>query len=544
MKRSLKQRMLITVAATLVAALCGYAVAYWIGYEIALRLSAGRLGREAALAIVETETYARDDHAALDAMNASSIPHCSPEDMDFLHRLLYHLIFVKELGRIRDNRILCSTTIGRDHLSSVELPKPESIGSDGVRVYRDPQFFGWPNDKVVALQDGDSYVVLYPFFEIHQDSAPMQIATTVVGPERKQPLLVVNGAPQPSWPQRTMNSDFRIGSFLYSTRCSLLSIDHICITAYLSVPDALALNRGEMKAMVVMGGPIGGFFGFLVALLYRRNRSLESQLRRAIHKDQLRFVYQPIVALESGEIVGAEALARWSDEDGVNVPPDQFIKIAEQNDLVGEITRLAVHHASHDFAQLIGTHPGFHLSVNVAAADLADPHFLPMLDEEILRVGMKPENLSIEITESSTALREAAIDTIRQLHERGHQVHIDDFGTGYSSLSYLNDLSVDAIKIDRSFTQAIGTESVTLSILPQILSMAEALHLRVIVEGIETCQQSGFFRSSATQHILGQGWLFGRPVTAEQFYLLLADNERSQEAIAAGTESRRDPCAA
>jgi hypothetical protein len=201
MKRSLKQRMLITVAATLVAALCGYAVAYWIGYEIALRLSAGRLGREAALAIVETETYARDDHAALDAMNASSIPHCSPEDMDFLHHLLYHLIFVKELGRIRDNRILCSTTIGRDHLSSVELPKPESIGSDGVRVYRDPQFFGWPNDKVVALQDGDSYVVLYPFFEIHQDSAPMQIATTVVGPERKQPLLVVNGAPQPSWPQ-------------------------------------------------------------------------------------------------------------------------------------------------------------------------------------------------------------------------------------------------------------------------------------------------------------------------------------------------------
>ena len=123
-------------------------------------------------------------------------------------------------------------------------------------------------------------------------------------------------------------------------------------------------------------------------------------------------------------------------------------------------------------------------------------------------------------------------------------MHIDDFGTGYSSLSYLNDLSVDAIKIDRSFTQAIGTESVILSILPHILSMAEALHLRVIVEGIETCQQSGFFRSSATQHILGQGWLFGRPVTAEQFYLLLADNERSQEAIAAGTESRRDPCAA
>jgi sensor c-di-GMP phosphodiesterase-like protein len=131
----------------------------------------------------------------------------------------------------------------------------------------------------------------------------------------------------------------------------------------------------------------------------------------------------------------------------------------------------------------------------------------------------------IEITESSTALHQVAMEAIRHLRRLGHHVHIDDFGTGYSSLSYLHDLSVDAIKIDQSFTRAIGTQAVTVSILPQILAMAEALNLQVIVEGIETSQQAGYF-SGRAKSILGQGWLFGRPVPPEEFLPLLAASKQ------------------
>jgi sensor c-di-GMP phosphodiesterase-like protein len=131
--------------------------------------------------------------------------------------------------------------------------------------------------------------------------------------------------------------------------------------------------------------------------------------------------------------------------------------------------------------------------------------------------------VAIEITESSTVRRGAAIETIRILRENGHSVHIDDFGTGYSSLSYLQDLSVDAIKIDRSFTQAVGTESVVVAILPQILAMAEALKLEVIVEGVETTEQANYFASFA-QPLFVQGWLFGRPVPPGEFQGLLAKN--------------------
>jgi sensor c-di-GMP phosphodiesterase-like protein len=253
---------------------------------------------------------------------------------------------------------------------------------------------------------------------------------------------------------------------------------------------------------------------------------LEKQLRRAIKKDQLRVAYQPIVDLANRSIVGAEALARWSDEDGNAIGPDVFVKIAEQRGFVGEITRLVVQRAVRDFADVLRANPDFRLSINVAAADLSDARFLPMLVQSLDKEGVSAESIAIEITESSTARHEVAMETIRHLHRLGHCVHIDDFGTGYSSLSYLQDLSVDAIKIDRSFTRSIGMEAVTSAILPQILALAEALHLRVIVEGIETSSQASYFKSGA-QPILGQGWLFGRPVPTAEFHRLLAEEVKA-----------------
>jgi sensor c-di-GMP phosphodiesterase-like protein len=129
----------------------------------------------------------------------------------------------------------------------------------------------------------------------------------------------------------------------------------------------------------------------------------------------------------------------------------------------------------------------------------------------------------IEITERSTANSEEAMETIRNLRRRGHSIHIDDFGTGYSNLDKLLYLYADTIKIDKAFTRVIGTESVAVAILPQILAMANSLSLEVVVEGIETGRQAGYF-SPATQRIYGQGWFYGRPVTAEEFHRLLADD--------------------
>jgi sensor c-di-GMP phosphodiesterase-like protein len=115
------------------------------------------------------------------------------------------------------------------------------------------------------------------------------------------------------------------------------------------------------------------------------------------------------------------------------------------------------------------------------------------------------------------------METIRELRRREHRVHIDDFGTGYSNLDKLLYLFADTIKIDKAFTRVIGTESVTVAILPQILAMAKSLNLEVIVEGVETEHQAEYF-SSVQQKIYAQGWLYGRPVPVDEFHQLLADN--------------------
>ncbi|MGA2888685.1 MAG: EAL domain-containing protein [Terracidiphilus sp.] len=531
----------MALVATIVAAALGMAAGYLAGCAIALHLAEGRLGQFAGRLIVSRDTSSTEARDVMAAMRASSYPFCSDADIFFIRNQVFSSEYMKDAGRIRDGKIVCSASLGRLE-KPFELPKPEFSQADGTKVYQNLAPFPIGRGTVVSLQLGDVYAI---FGSRIQQGSRFEQAEPLVdhlkitkvdhsGRSIATPLLTVDAS-------RTKDGQGRHGDSVYATRCSPLYFS--CVTAYATIPGALLASQAEVKINIVLGGLTGALLGFVFSLLYRRNRSMEQQLRRAVRKDRLRVAYQPIVSLSSGRIVGAEALMRWTDEDGVAVGPDMFIKIAEAQGFVGEITRLVVHHALRDFASTLRAHADFQLSVNVAAADLGDPGFLPMLDASLNQAGVAAASLAIEITESSTARFKAALVTIHLLRQRGHSVHIDDFGTGYSSLSYLHDLSIDAIKIDRSFTQAIGTEAVTVGILPQILAMAAALNLRVIVEGIETAQQASYF-SGLVQPILGQGWLYGRPVPAEDFHRLLVEDLRKAPASADVVEGKSDSASA
>jgi sensor c-di-GMP phosphodiesterase-like protein len=223
-------------------------------------------------------------------------------------------------------------------------------------------------------------------------------------------------------------------------------------------------------------------------------------------------------------IVEAEALVRWSEAQGGAIGPDVFVRIAEERGFVGEITRFVVRRVLDEMGGVMRRRRDFRVSVNVAAQDLADPDFMPMLKNQLTRADVQPETLGIEITESFTARHQIARDTIARLRLLGHHVAIDDFGTGYSSLAYLHDLAADTIKIDKVFTQAIGTEAITVSILPQILSIAAKLDLNVTVEGIETDEQARYF-VGAPMRVRAQGWLFGHPVSSVALQELLAKDD-------------------
>ncbi|MGD0730002.1 MAG: EAL domain-containing protein [Terracidiphilus sp.] len=530
--RTLRNRVLVARVATITLAACGALAGYQLGCDLALFVAGTSLDQYAKTMAVQDDASSVEARGLLAQLKSSPYSFCSDAEIAYFRELVFRSEYLKDAGRIHGGKIDCSATEGRP-ASPIGQFRAGPTQKDGAIAYKNLVPLKDASLKRAGLQKGNAYVVFGSHVPASLDSVPMHLIETMKDAPEQQPGAV---APADASSFAT-DGQFREGDSLFATRCSTLHFN--CVTASASVSDAL---RGEVVYVIggmASGALVGALLGLVFSLMYRRSRTMEQQLRRAIAHDQLQVAFQPIVNLATKRIVGAETLARWTNEEGAVVSPDVFIKIAEEHGFVGEITKLVVRRALRAFGDTLRARPDFRLSVNASAADLADPTFLPMLDEALKKAKVKSRSLVIEITESSTANREVAMETIRNLRRRGHSIHIDDFGTGYSSLSYLLYLSVDTIKIDQAFTRAIGTESVTVAILPQILAMADSLKLEVVAEGVENERQEGYF-SLTGQPIYGQGWLYGRPVSAEEFHGLLA-GEWAKEPVPGETLSARPP---
>jgi sensor c-di-GMP phosphodiesterase-like protein len=498
-------------------ALCGYL----LGQAYSLRQAELRLDQYANRVLLQTVTSTANSREMLATMNSSPYARCSDPEIEYFRQLIFQSQFLKAAGRIEDGQILCSTTSGSNTFQDAKFI-PTITRKDGTRLYKNLPPFRVDDQNVIVVARGDSFVVYDPYNLASLAAPPMHFAATAVDAPTRQTGQMIGDLLPVQEALLTHEGKFKAGNTLYATRCS--NDFGTCLTAYISVPDALAITHTYSTVFLVLGGVSGALIGLLFPMLYSRNKSVEQQLLRALRADALTVVYQPIVDLATRRIVEAEALVRWTDEYKNAVSPDVFVKIAEERGFVGEITRLVLRHVMRDFGATLRARSTFRVNVNIAASDLADSNFIPMLERALNDAEVAPRNLGIEITESYTARQQVARNTILRLRQKGHYVAIDDFGTGYSSLAYLHDLSVDAIKIDKAFTKAIGTDAVTVSILPQILTMAETLKLRVVVEGIETEVQAEYFAASG-QNIHAQGWLYGRPIPARLFLQLLDEEE-------------------
>jgi sensor c-di-GMP phosphodiesterase-like protein len=521
MTRTLKQRIVVTLTATLLAAALGGAFGYMLGCAITLHAEKKALDQYAVRIHKIVQTFVDESFSILTTANASPYPYCSEAEITYFRSLIFRSEYERDLGRMRAGKIDCSATMGRLE-QPITVSPPTFVNPDQTKMYRNLP----PNDASNAqnngVQLGDAYIVLTNYRFSSLGTTPMHFLRTSIDAQNGHVGPLRGDAQNLDRKLLIKDGEYWKNGTLYVTRC--MTRGNSCTTTYISIHDALTADRYQILVCTILGGLVGAFLGLFCSIIYRRSLSMEHQLRRSIRKDQVRITYQPIVELVSGRIVGAEALARWTDEDGFAINPTVFVRIAEECGIVGELTELVVRHALDDFGETLRSHPEFRININITASDLADPKFIPMLERSLETAQVSPRSLAIEITEGSTANRGIAKEAIRQLREQGHSVQIDDFGTGYSSLAYLHDLSVDAIKIDRAFTQAIGTEAVTVGILPQILSMAQTLNLQVIAEGIETVEQALYFAGSKMT-ILGQGWLFGRPETAANLLALLAEAE-------------------
>ncbi|MEQ1821221.1 MAG: EAL domain-containing protein [Fimbriimonadaceae bacterium] len=251
---------------------------------------------------------------------------------------------------------------------------------------------------------------------------------------------------------------------------------------------------------------------------------LETDLRRAVESGEIYVNYQPLIDLETGQIIGCEALARWSHAERGFVSPGQFIPIAEETGLIVPIGYWILEEACKQ-ARAWSTEFGlsqFVMSVNLSGKQLQRPDAISMIDGILERTGLSPACLKIELTES--VLMEDRTDLIqkmRDLKDLGIDLALDDFGTGYSSLSTLRSFPIDTLKIDRAFISRLGEEDEAMAIVEAIVGMARTMKMDVTGEGVETPAQAEIIRSLGCK--TGQGYLFDKPLSTESFTQRLAD---------------------
>jgi sensor c-di-GMP phosphodiesterase-like protein len=488
----------------------GVSLAYSIAHAIRLQEGWAELKAYAERLVEAGDQLGVEDTNAIAAVAEDHLPFCSDQEISFMRDYVFHSPHIRDLGRTKDGKLYCSASVGKLAVPQATLAPDISTGGLKLNLHA-PMMISAKTTGFVVEKNGVALVLNPEAIESFEE--PPKFFSGFLLDRLNGRLTQTFGPAIPlSADEMTDGNPIERQGVFYKPLCSQTSM--VCQVAAESRADILARKGSLFTGFLVGGALLGIALALIVIQFYHRRQSIERQLQRAIRRDQLTIEYQPVVDLKSGVMVGAEALVRWINEAGKPVRPDIFVALAEEGGFVSEITRLVLRKATDELSDLLAA-GNFKITLNITTEDLSDRRLFKLLGHSMRSANLEPSAIGLELTERSTANQAVAIRAINELRLAGHMVYIDDFGTGYSSLSYLHQLSVDAIKIDRSFTQTVGTGAVTASVVPLILSMAGQLGLMVVIEGIETNEQAEYFRKAGGR-ILGQGWLFGQPMPAAQ----------------------------
>ena len=290
----------------------------------------------------------------------------------------------------------------------------------------------------------------------------------------------------------------------------------------LAWPDLLLWARRAAAVARSSGGDRIELYREGLHLAATQDRRRESTLREAIDAGQLIVSFQPVVELGTGTIVGAEALVGWDHPTEGLLGPAAFVPVAERTDLILDVTRFVLDEGLARLADHQRAHPGdpFTLSINITAADLADPAFTGTVTGALVASGVDRSAVCLELTETAVvADTDAAIATLAALRDLGVSIALDDFGTGFASLSLLRRLPVDRLKIDQTFVAGLPAAA-DVAVIRLVMGLAGELGLAVTAEGIETPAQAAILCELGCE--VGQGFLYARPTRVDRLADLVA----------------------
>lgn len=459
---------------------------------------------------MRTQRVIDQSEAALRQLEAWDGLPCSPSHLLAMRRTSYSWRYVREVIYLKDLTPQCSSLESISHAPA--FPPAERKLSQGFRAWLtrnndlglSQYMLAIGSDRYVVMADPMSLIDVLSF-----GAWPVKVA--LIGTQSRQ--VIASTAP--------LKRD--AAAMIVDSNQSLIRADNM---AWMVQRDAdlgltmvtwasLAPLEKDWYRLLMIWVPLGLLisvvFAFVLLRLVRRLQSPRYQLQDAIRNREIGLSYQPIVALNSGRMVGAEALARWQQPGGDYLAPDIFIPLAVRSGMMPQLTKLIIERVFADMGPWLQQHPQQYISINLEPCDLQNPALPALLAQQVARWQLSPSQIALELTErgfSDPAISGPAIATLRAA---GYAIYIDDFGTGYSSLSYLQHLDVDIIKIDKSFVDALEYKTVT----PHIIEMAKALRLAMVAEGIETEGQLQWLTHYGVQY--GQGWLYSKALPAQAF---------------------------
>ncbi|WP_339253193.1 EAL domain-containing protein [Sporosarcina sp. FSL W8-0480] len=300
-------------------------------------------------------------------------------------------------------------------------------------------------------------------------------------------------------------------SFSISTSCGIA-----LFPKHAKTPSDLILNAGKALHYVKEhGGGDYQMFEPRTAAKTLERIILENELRKSVQMGNFTLEYQPKMNLVYGELSGVEALVRWNHPDLGRIPPDKFIPLAEETKIILPLGEWILREACKQAAAWKNQgYAPIRIAVNMSTVQLEDPEIVETIKRIMLEEGVGPEQIGIELTESSFADREEMRYTIQRIRDLGIVVAIDDFGTGYSTFSYIKELPADILKIDMSFIRDIDVNENSQAIVKAIVTLADTAGLNVIAEGIETIEQVGILQRLGCRE--GQGYLYSKPLPPEE----------------------------
>jgi predicted signal transduction protein with EAL and GGDEF domain len=249
---------------------------------------------------------------------------------------------------------------------------------------------------------------------------------------------------------------------------------------------------------------------------------LETDLRRAMERDEFFVFYQPIMSLETGGLRGFEALVRWRHPEQGFIPPSDFIPVAEETGMIVQLGEYVLREACRQMRHwevVLPSDPPLFMSVNLSVKQFSQPNLVETVAAILRETRLDSKNLKLEITESAVMENvETATELLNRLRALGLRISMDDFGTGYSSLSHLRRFPIDTLKIDRSFVTQMGDDEENAEIVRTIVGLAQNLGMDVVAEGVETPEQVATLKTLGCEY--GQGYFFSKPLDyqrAEQF---------------------------